>query len=318
MELTVSSEFIHYGTIALAIGIPSISVGIGEGIVGYAALKAINIQPKAHHDIINCAVIGTALIETVAIFGLCLSLLLLFLATDYQTIYGRYAELGIAAAIAISGFFIGIASALPARQTCMAIARQPFFATKLRNFMLLMQTIIQTPMIFCFIIAMLIKLKTGSLTTLNESLACIAAGLCIGIGSIGPAVGLAMYAANACTSIGINRKAYTSIFAFTIISQAIIETPIIFALVTALLIMYFNATAPLYGIAAIAAALCMAFGTMGPGLASGRTSASACTTIAHHPELYSVLSRTSMLAQGIIDTCAIYAFLLAMLILLSP
>jgi F0F1-type ATP synthase membrane subunit c/vacuolar-type H+-ATPase subunit K len=318
MELNFASEYIHYGTIALVIGIPSISVGIGEGIVGFAALKAINIQPKAHHDIINCAVIGTALIETVAIFGLCLSLLLLFVTTDYQTIYGRYAELGIAAALAISGFCIGIASAMPAYRTCMAIARQPFFAPKIRNFMLLMQTIIQTPMIFCFVVAMLIKLKTGSVTTLNEALACIAAGLCIGLGSIGPAIGLAMYAAQACQGLGINRKAYPTIFAFTVISQAIIETPIIFALVIALMIMFFNATAPLYGIAAVAAAICMACGTMGPGIASGRTSASACNEIALHPERYTILSRTSMLAQGIIDTCAIYAFLLALLILVSP
>ena len=66
-------------------------------------------------------------------------------------------NLGIAFAISLSGFVLGLVSALPAQQAVLAIARQPFFSQKIFRFMLITQSIIQTPIVFGFIIAMFIK-----------------------------------------------------------------------------------------------------------------------------------------------------------------
>lgn len=306
----------HYLSIATTIALPALGVGIGQGLATWAALQAINEQPSAKSDVSNLVILGMALVETAAIMGFVVAFMLLFGSTTVS-VYGAYGELGIACAVGLPGFFIGICSSLPIYQSCFALAQQPFFASKIVRFMLITQSLIETPLIFGFIIALFIKNQTEHATTLLESYKCIASGLCIGLGCIGPSLGMAHFARTACRSIGINRNAYNQIFTFTFISEAIIETPIIFSLVIAILILISSAAnTTLAGIAMLAASLCIGIGTLGPGISSGRTASSACINIAKNPENYGILSRTSMFGQGIIDTSAIYALLIAMMLIL--
>lgn len=67
----------------------------------------------------------------------------------------------------------------------------------------------------------------------------------------------------------------------------------------------------LKGIAALAASITMGLGTFMTGISSGNTAAAAARQIAHNPSNYNVLSKTSIFAQGIIDTSAIYALIIA-------
>ena len=102
-----------------------------------------------------------------------------------------------------------------------------------------------------------------------------------------------------------------------LVSEAIIETPIIFSLVISLLILMtpLPAAALTKSIALLAAGLCTGLGTLGPGISSGRTSAAACEQIALNPELYLTLSKVSMFAQGLIDTAAIYALVISIMLI---
>lgn len=316
MTMLEIGEIIHYSTIALTVGISSVSVGIGEGITSSAALDAINQQPAARDDIAQTAILGMALIETAAIMGTAIAIILL--RGEPATFYGHIAELGVMFAVCFSSFAIGLVSALPTREACYAIARQPFFSHKISRFMLLTQSILQTPIIFGFIIAIMIKNQATSIQTFEESLKLIAAGLCIGLGSIGPAIGLARFAKTACKGIGINREAYNKLFSFMLVSEAIIETPIIFSLVISMLILMtlLPATGALTkSITLLAAAFCTGIGTFGPGISSGKTSAAACEQIALNPEYYLTLSKVSMFAQGLIDTAAIYALVISIMLL---
>lgn len=311
------SEFFHYGTIALSICATSLGVGIGEGIACQAAIEAINIQPSSKNEISRISIIGMALIETAAIMGITISAILLLEARNAANPYSGIAELGIAFAICISGLVLGLVTALPAQQAVLAIARQPFFSQKIFRFMIITQSIIQTPIIFGFIIAVLIKTQASTANSLADSLRLVASGLAIGLGSVGPAIGLAKFASTACRGIGINPHAYSKLFSFTFISQAIIETPVIFSLIVSILLI----TSPIKdgnlfnGIAMLASAICIGFGTLGAGIASGNTAAAACHQIALNPEKYATLSRLSLFAQGLIDTNAIYALLIALLLI---
>ncbi len=317
--MTEFSEFIHYGAIALTIAINAIGVGIGQGLTSSAALDAINQQPSARPGIFNAAILGIALIETAAVFGTFISFLLLFGAHKAHSIHVGIAEIGIVLAICLPGFVLGIASAMPARAACFAIARQPFFAQQILRFMLITLSLIQTPIIFGLIVALFIRGQAADVHTMRESLRLLASGLCIGLGSIGPAIGLALFAQQACKSLGMNRKAYNKLLSFTLISEAIIETPIIFALVISSSLLFIVPRLEqenlLDGIVMIAAALCTGIGTIGPGISSGKTATAACHQIALDPEIYGILSRVSMFAQGLIETTAIYAILISFLLL---
>ncbi len=308
-------ELVHYITIALVVSISSIAVGISEGLASAAAIDAIDMQPKARSEIANTAILGMALIETAAIMGITIAMILLFgFQEQIKTFYFSIAEIGIIFAICISGFTIGLVSCWPVKKACAAIARQPFHAKKILRFMLITQTIIQTPIIFCFIIAMFIKAQAPLVTTLADGMRLAASGLCIGLGSVGPAIGLAHFAQSACQAIGVNPKSYNKILSFTFLSEAIIETPIIFSLVVSLLLMIISVknTNPSEGVALLAAGLCMGIGTFAPGISSGRTAAQACKQIALSPENSSTLTKVSIFCQGMIDTCAIYTLIISL------
>ncbi len=311
-----ASFFIHYSTIALTVAINTLGAALGGGIVMYAALNALNIQPQAKAEITKISLLGLAILDTAAIMGCSMAFIILASST-VPTGYAGIAELGITFAICLPGFIIGLVSALPAYQACLSVARQPFFSQKILRFMLITQSLIQTPIVFGFIIAMFIKNQIVDGITLAQALKLIASGLCIGLGSIGPAIGMAHFAYTACRGIGRNRNAYNKLMSFTFISEAIIETPIIFAFVVSILVLFSEQHDNLLtGLALLSAAICTGLGTIGPGIGSGRVAAGACSQIALHPEQYSLLSRLSMVGQGLVDSSAIYAFGISIMLIM--
>lgn len=317
--MILTAAFIHYFSIAISTACAALGVSLGQGYASRAAFSAINRQPAVQPEISRTALLALALIETGAILGLLISFMLFFKIPSNP--YSALAELGMAFAIALPGLVTGFASSMPAYEAFGAIARQPFLAKKISNFMLLTQSLIQTPLIFGFIIALIIQTKLPSVTHLSQALALIGCGAAIGLGCIGPALGSGYFTKMACKSAGLNKAAYPKLFTFTFISQAIIETPVIFASIISFFLLTKALTVgehPLIGYAYLAFALCIGFGTFGPGISSGRSAAAAAIQIAHNPQAYTFISRASMLAQGLIDTCAIYAFIIALWLILTP
>lgn len=306
-------------TIVITIVFSSIGVAIGGSIASIAATQAINIQPNARADITKTMILGMALIETAAIIGLVIAILLLLV--DKSLIVNPYywglSNLGILFSVSFSGFIIGLASSFPVKYACFSVARQPFFSNKILNLMMLSLSFLQTPIIFGFIIAFLIHFQAPAAKNLVDSLKFIGSGLSIGLGCIGPVIGLTLFAKEACKGIGVNRHAYGKIITFTFVSQALIETPVVFSLITSLLLITSSPSESLlYGVAMLSAALCTGISNLVPGFSSGRTAASACNQIATNPEIYSLVSRASLLAQGLLDTFSIYGWLVSLLLIL--
>lgn len=309
------SEFLHYGTIALSVGMNAIGVGIGQGLTGQAALNAINQQPSARSEITKTAILGIALIETAAVMGGFVAILLL--QTQPSTVFAGLAELGIALAICLPGMVIGVVSSWPTQSACMAVARQPFLTQRISRFMAITQALIQAPVIFGLLVALFISTQASQAHSFCDSLRLIGAGLCIGVGSIGPAIGLALFSRTACYGIGINPKASNILLSFTFVSAPLIETPILFSLIISLILLFAPGSHVelIDGIALFSAGLCTGLGTIGAGIASGWIASAAGQQIAITPESRSLLSRTSMFGQGLVETCAIYAVLISFLLI---
>lgn len=307
------SDIIHYGAITGVVGLSSLGAGIAQGIAGRTAIRATDIQPQARADIARTNLMGMALIDTAAILCLTASLFLLISSSgQVGSVYNNIADLGILFALSVPGFAISLASSLPVKESLLAIARQPFFSPKISRFMLISLSVIQTPVIFGFIIALLIK-GTGA-DDIYSSLRLVASGLTVALACIGPIIGLGLFAKAACRALGVNRESYTKLFTFTFISNAVIETPIVLALVIAFfLIVPTTVSDPFLAcIAMFSSALCIGIGTLGSGISSGRTAATVCDQIAMNPELYGVLSKLCLFAQGLIDSCSIYAFIISL------
>lgn len=65
----------------------------------------------------------------------------------------------------------------------------------------------------------------------------------------------------------------------------------------------------------VGAAIAMAIGTVGPAIAQGMIGTKACEGIGKYPESYSKIRMTMLIAMGLVETCAIYVFLLALIVI---
>lgn len=313
------ATFIYFLSVALCITFTTIGVAIGQSLIGKAALDASNIQPNAKNQIIKTSLIGIALTETSAVLSLVIALLLLFSkkADFVANSISSLPALGIALAIGLAGIIVGFSSSYPAVEACFATARQPFFSNKVSNVMLVSMSFIQTPIIFGFIISLFIWFAMSQNISLFNSIKLFSSGLAIGLGGMGPAIGIALFSKKSIFAIGYNKKVYSKILSFSFISQALIETPIIFSLITAIvLIITPEPQSTLKMIACVVSALSIGIGNFGPGLASSNASSEGAIQIAKSPDTASVITQASMVAQGFIDSSAIYCWLISLLVIL--
>lgn len=297
----------------------SIGTSIGQGLIGKHGLHAMQLQPASANNIVKFCIIGSAIVETAALMGFLMSLLLLSNpAVMLDSYFANFGVAGIAIAVGISGLCAGIAASFPAIAACKSLARQPFMQTKILNLMLITQTLIMTPNIFGLIVGFMIKANLTTTTTFNQAMQLFSGGLSIGLGCVGPSIGLCVFAFAALSAIGINKKSYSKIVTFTFISEAVIETPVIFSLIISFMILTQDiaSLSPLIGWQFFASALCMGLSTLSPGVNSGRTGAAAVTQIGLHLELYPALSKLAMLALAMIDSFAIYGLLVSIMILI--
>lgn len=65
------------------------------------------------------------------------------------------------------------------------------------------------------------------------------------------------------------------------------------------------------------AGLTVSFGAIGPALGEGRAAAAALTAIAQQPDAASTLSRTLFVSLAMIESTAIYCFVVAMIVLFA-
>ncbi len=172
---------------------------------------------------------------------------------------------------------------------------------------------LQTPILFGFIISWILHNSTVVSLTLNQGMQLCASGLAFALGILGPVIGLAIFATSACSAMGFNRHAHETLFSFTFISQTIIETPILFVLIVAL-ILCFNPTSSAQhaGIVYIISALCMGMTTLPVGISSGKTAEAACNEVAHNLSSYNFISSTSLLGQVFIETNTIYGLIVVL------
>jgi F-type H+-transporting ATPase subunit c len=65
----------------------------------------------------------------------------------------------------------------------------------------------------------------------------------------------------------------------------------------------------------IAAGVCMGLGAIGPALGQGFIGGKACESISKRPENYNLIMRALFLSLVLVETCAIYVFLVALILL---
>jgi len=155
------------------------------------------------------------------------------------------------------------------------------------------------------------------------------AGLCMGFGAIGASYGIGSTARGAIEGLARQPKVSGELTKTMLIGQAVTESPSIFALVTAILLLFYEPKIPhitpqstnlleIYGkcfshaFALIGAGISMGFGALGPGIGDGIGSEGGCIAVARTPEERSSIMRTMLTGQATAQSTSVYAFVVSL------
>lgn len=315
----IAPQLLHYIAVALPVVFASLGTGIGQGIAAYGGIESLVRQNLGRDQSFRAMVIGLALTESAMVIALVVTIMTLFGAQNVMTWPIALAELGLGFSIGSAAFFVAIASSFAVKSACVSITRQPFASQKIITLMLLIQSLIEAALVFAFIVSLFIR--NGITPDLNfyDGVKLLAAGLSIGLGCIGPLIGQAIFADKACFAVGLNANAYKRVLPYSLLSEAAIETPLIFSLLVSFLILYFplgSVDSFLYVVRFVVAAVTIGLGAIG-GIASGRVSSKGCLQVALNPKIYTSVLRSTLLAQAFIESTVIYALIIALFLLVK-
>ncbi len=304
----------HYTSITLMITLPVFATALGQSRIAQAAFAALNKQPAHDAGIKKLFFAGMALSETVALIAVLATAYVCNnpLTHDVQI----YARICTCMGIIIPSVIVAYFGSLSIVQALGSAARQPFLTHQILSFTLITQSLMQTPVIFCAIFALIIQYQATSISTLPVSLQLLAVGLTLSLSSIGPCLGLSHFIAQACYALRFNRAAFPKLFSFTFITQAIIETPFLFGLATGIVMLQLNQLTFMKSIALLCAAIALGGATLPVSIVSAHASSKVLSGIALNPEQISILSRFSLFCQAFIDTTAVYGLIIALMLII--
>ncbi len=153
--------------------------------------------------------------------------------------------------------------------------------------------------------------------TLTHITSFIGAGIAIGLGAIGAAIGEGHIAASANLAISRNPDESGNIFKNMLVGQAVAESSSIFALVIAILLLFSRPEFPslLEAFGALGAGISIGLGAMGAGIGAGFPGAQACLGISRQPKVGSNLTTNMLIGSAVCQTPTIFAMVVSLILL---
>ncbi len=224
----------------VSMGFGAIGSGIGAGYPAGAACTGMSRQPAMSGKLTTNMLIGSAVCQTPSIFALVVSFILLF--TDFSAVPvspGWAALLGAGLAIGLGAIGSGIGGGIVAEASSEGIARQPLAITNVTNVMLLGQAIAQTPAILGLLISFILIYKGFPATdALAPAMALLGAGICMGVGAIGPGIGEGIASSGGVRAIARNDEHMGVIVRSMLVGMAVAESTAIYSMVIALVMIF--------------------------------------------------------------------------------
>jgi len=227
--------------------------------------------------------------------------------------------IGAGLAVGISSIGAGVGEGFIAANTSQALMQQPKAGESLLKTMLIGQALTETGAIFSLVIAML--LLFGGITNSDGGWQMVAslfgAGLVVGLGSLGPALGNGYTGGQTCKGIGRQPREANLLTANMLIGQALSQTSAIFALVIAMILLYSTpaGNSIVKSFALAGAVFSMGLGTFGPGLGIGMVAAKTVDGISKFPKQSPLLTRTMFVGAAVAESTSIYSLVVAFLLI---
>jgi ATP synthase F0 subunit c len=301
----------------IAMGFGAIGAAIGEGYTAAQANVAISENPDHSGDLVKTMLVGQAVAESASIFALVVAILLIFREVPATGLQKAAALLGAGISMGFGAIGSGIGSGIPGGQACLGIARQPKIAGRLTVALLVGSAVCQTPAILAMIVAlMLLFIDFG--TDLLQAAALLGAGISMGLGAIGSGVGSGFPAGEACFGISRQPEASGQITTNMLIGSAVCQTPAIFSMVVALMLMFMKFSgaplAPKWA-ALVGAGISTGLAAIGSGIGGGMAAGGSCEGIARQPQSVGNVTTLMLVGQAVAQTPSIFGLLISFILM---
>lgn len=228
------------------------------------------------------------------------------------------ANIGAGFAIGLGAIGAAIGEGHTAAQANAAISRNPQVSGDVFKNMLVGQAIAESAAIFALVVAMILLFSNLVATSYATAFAFLGAGLCMGFGAIGSGIGSGYPSGAACEGITRQPAMANKLTTNMLIGSAVCQTPSIFALVTAFILMFGDystkAPSPLWA-ALLGAGLATGLAAIGSGIGGGLVAESSCKGIARQPRSVGPVTNVMLLGQAIAQTPAILGLLVAFILI---
>ncbi len=224
----------------LCMGFGAIGSGVGAGLPAGRSCLAIARQPAVSGRITTNMLIGTAVCQTPAIFAMVVALILLFKPAGGAAAFPTSAALiGAGLSTGLAAIGSGYGGGMAAGASCEGVARQPETTTAVTTTMLVGQAVAQTPSVFGLLVSFVLMFRSfPESTALSASVGLLSAGLCMGLGGIGPGIGNGMTAEGAVRWVARRVDYSGDLMRIMLVGQAVSQSTAIYAMVVSLVLIF--------------------------------------------------------------------------------
>ena len=302
----------------LSMGLGALGSGIGSGMPAAGACRGIAKQPELMGRMTVTMLLGAAVCQTPAILSMVVALMLMFINFGDAEVLKAAWLLSAGLCMGLGAIGSGVGSGMPAGEACSGMVRQPDLTGRLTATMLVGSAVCQTPAILSMVVAlMLMFVQFGDITPL-KAMALFGAGLCMGLGAIGSGMGSGHPAGEACKGMSRQPNVTGQLTANMLVGSAVTQTPAIFAMVVALMLMFINfgdlPFNPTWA-AFLGAALSTGLGAIGSGYGCGLAAGASCEGIARHPRNVTSVTTIMLVGQAVAQTPVIFGLLISFVLM---
>ena len=219
---------------------------------------------------------------------------------------------GIAMGLGAVGAAIG--EGYTASEASVAVSRNTKLSGDVFKSMLVGQAVAESASIFALVIAILLLFLDAPNPTLTKGAALFGAGLCMGFGAIGSGVGSGFPGGQACKGMVRQPAMSSRLTTNMLIGSAVCQTPAIFAMVVALILMFIDfGGAPLQPTwaALLGAGVSTGLAAIGSGIGGGLAAGASCEGVARSPDAVGPVTTTMLVGQAVAQTPSIFGLLIS-------
>lgn len=237
---------------------------------------------------------------------------------EAQTLVSIAAYVGGGLCMGVGAVGAAIGEGYTAAEANLAISRNPKISGDIFKSMLVGQAIAESASIFALVIAILLLFLDVSVISLLKAAALLGAGISMGFGAVGSGVGSGLPGGQACKGISRQPAMKGRLMTNMLIGSAVCQTPAIFAMVVALILMFIDfGNAPLNPTwaALLGAGISMGLAAIGSGYGGGMAAGAGCEGVSRNPETVPSVTTAMLVGQAVSQTPSIFGLLVSFILM---